>query len=268
VRPRETPDSAYEHRLGARERGSRVTIKTELKVTERGSGETLVVFVHGVLDRGRSFDQVVERLESDCRMLTYDRRGYGDSRDVQEAAVGVPEHVDDLLAILAGRPAVVVGHSFGGNIVLNAAVRAPEIVPAVALYETVVPWAAGWDDKVMLGVLTSEHPEQDALRLMLGDRYEAMDPEAKARRHLQAQAFLEEERSMRFGPPLFDVSAIRTPLVYGKSDEPTLMAMAHYLQREIPGTQVVTLPNGDHHAHRTDPDGFADLVRQAIGLAR
>ena len=32
-------------------------------------------------------------------------------------------HVDDLLAVIDGRPAVVVGHSYGGDIALGAALR-------------------------------------------------------------------------------------------------------------------------------------------------
>lgn len=223
-----------------------------------------MVFVHGVLDRGRSFDAVAERLDSDCRMLLYDRRGYGQSAAVGVVPAGVPQHVDDLLAILAGRPAVIVGHSFGGNVALNAAVRAPELVQALALYETAVPWAPGWDDQVMRGVLSSQTPEDDALRLMLGERFDAMDAEQRRRRSPSAQAFLAEERSMRIGRPLFEVAGIRAPLIYGTGDHDALAAVSKYLQNEVPTTQLVTLPDADHHAHRTDPDGFAGLVRQAL----
>ena len=44
----------------------------DLVVTELGSGEALVVFVHGVLGSGRSFDRVAGVLVPDCRMLLYD----------------------------------------------------------------------------------------------------------------------------------------------------------------------------------------------------
>ena len=38
----------------------------DLIVTESGAGEALVVLVHGVLDRGRSFSRVAEFLSPDC----------------------------------------------------------------------------------------------------------------------------------------------------------------------------------------------------------
>src|SRR5215510_7043817 len=45
----------------------------DLEVTEVGSGDALVVFVHGVLDRGRSFDRVADVLAPECRLRCYDR---------------------------------------------------------------------------------------------------------------------------------------------------------------------------------------------------
>src|ERR1700731_2836522 len=103
----------------------------DLMVTESGSGEALVVFVHGVLDRGRSFSRVAEILSPDCRMLWYDRRGYGASTDAPGVPADISTHIDDVLTVLDGRTAVVVGHSFGGVIAAGAAVRAPGSVEAL-----------------------------------------------------------------------------------------------------------------------------------------
>ena len=55
-------------------------------------------------------------------------------------------HVDDLLAVIDGRPAVVVGHSYGGDIALGAALRpgGPGPILAVAAYEPPMPWLGTW----------------------------------------------------------------------------------------------------------------------------
>src|SRR5262245_45116929 len=131
----------------------------DLEVTESGSGEELVVFVHGVLDRGTSFRHVAELLDGECRMLWYDRRGYGRSAAVTGVPSGIDGHIADLGAVLDGRRAVVAAHSFGGITALGAAIRQPESVAALVLYETVTAWAPGWDDRIMQGVLASEDPE-------------------------------------------------------------------------------------------------------------
>src|ERR1700733_3451959 len=80
----------------------------------------LVVLVHGSLDRGASFTRVRRRL-NDLPTLTYDRRGYNGSRDVLPLAQTFDAHVADLLEVIRGRDAVVVGHSYGGNIAIGAA---------------------------------------------------------------------------------------------------------------------------------------------------
>jgi pimeloyl-ACP methyl ester carboxylesterase len=237
-----------------------------LEVHEAGVGDALVVFVHGVLDRGGSFRRVAALLEDDCRMAWYDRRGYGAATS-DAPCVGVETHIADLLAVLAGRRAVVVGHSFGGVTAMGAATRAPELVEALVLYETSMAWVPGWDDGVMEGVFRGPDPEGAALRLMLGPRYDAMRPDQQARRRRDAAAFLAEERSVRSGAAPFDVAAIAAPVVYGRSDPAVMPAVVAHLERHLPRLEVVTVPGAGHHAHRDAPDAFAALVRRGVEMA-
>ena len=76
-------------------------------------------------------------------MLRYDRRGYGRSTP-HDGPFGIDEQVADLVALLDGRPAVVFGHSYGGNVALALADRHPELVRAVGVYETPLPWLDWW----------------------------------------------------------------------------------------------------------------------------
>ena len=46
--------------------------------------------------------------------------------------------------LLDGRRALVFGHSYGGNVALAAAARHPELVVAVAVYETPLSWLDWW----------------------------------------------------------------------------------------------------------------------------
>ncbi|MHB1788094.1 MAG: alpha/beta fold hydrolase [Acidimicrobiales bacterium] len=114
-------------------------------VTERlsgsGKGTPVVVLVHGALDRAASFARVRRRLV-DLPVVTYDRRGYHRSRRDGEAPAVITDHVEDLLEVIGGRPAVVVGHSLGGVLALMAACRpgGPDPVVSVAAYEPPLPW--------------------------------------------------------------------------------------------------------------------------------
>ena len=237
-----------------------------LHVTESGSGEALVVFVHGVLDRGGSFRRAATALAAECRSVCYDRRGYGASSSAT-GPVGVDVHVADLVAVLDGRKAVVVGHSFGGVPAMGAAVAAPDLVRALVVYETAMAWAPGWDDTIMQAVFAEGDPEDAALRLMLGDRYDTMTDDERARRRRDASAFLAEEASVRTGTPPYDLAAIGAPVVYGRSDASVMPEVVEHLRRHVPGLEVVTLPGAGHQAHRGAPEAFAALVRRGLGLA-
>jgi len=219
-----------------------------------------------VLDRGRAFARVGDVLARDCRMLWYDRRGYGASAGADGAPTGIAGHVADLVAVLDGEPAVLVGHSFGGVTAMGAAVAAPELVDVLVLYETSMAWVPGWDDGIMQDVLADEHAEAAGLRMMLGDLYNGMSPDEQARRLVDATAFIAEERSVRTGVPPFDVAGIRSPVLYGTSDQRVMPVVLEHLSHAVPQLEVVTLPGAGHHAHRTDPEAFAGLVRRALEL--
>ena len=78
-----------------------------IQAVESGPPEApLVALVHGSMDRTAGMAKVVRRLDVHHRVLRYDRRGYGTSRDIG-GPFTIARHVDDLVELLAGRPAVV-----------------------------------------------------------------------------------------------------------------------------------------------------------------
>jgi pimeloyl-ACP methyl ester carboxylesterase len=234
-----------------------------LETTDIGDGGRRVVFVHGVLDRGRAFGRVARHLRGECTMRWYDRRGYGSSRELEHVPAGVERHVDDLLAVLDGEPAVVVGHSFGGVVALGVAAVAPRLVEAVVVYETNIAWTPGWDDGAMRVVHESDDPEAEALCLMLGPAFAMLGPDEQRTLRLEARAFVTEEASVRDGPP-FDLADIRAPVVFGCSDPAMMPPVVAFLAEQVETMELVVLPGAGHPAHRSAPAAFADLVRTAL----
>ena len=103
-----------------------------------------VVLVHGFgLDR-RMWDPQAEYLAARFRVVRYDCRGFGASGPFDPA---VPyTHAGDLVALLdhlgVGQ-AVLAGLSFGGRVVLQTALAAPDRVRGLVLLDAVldgVPW--------------------------------------------------------------------------------------------------------------------------------
>lgn len=238
-----------------------------LTVTQVGAGGTLVVFVHGAFGWGRSFDRVAAKLRPEITSWFYDRRGYGEASRASGVPATVDRHIDDIVALLDGRRAVLIGHSFGGVMVLGAAVRAPELVAAIGIYETPIAWAPGWDDRPVKRAFASADPVGAGLRLVFGDRLESMNRERRAQLLIDAEEFLVEERSVRGETPPFDLAEVQVPTVYARSGPDVLPAVVDHLQDVLPQLQVIDLPGAGHHGHRSDPAGFAHFVRRTCSFA-
>src|ERR1700736_1803866 len=112
-------------------------------VTDGAIGRRAVL-VHGSMDRATSFTRLMARLR-DWSIVAYDRRGYAGSAEMGPP-VSFDEQVDDLMAVLGAQPAVVFGHSFGGDVVLAAAEAHPEVIPAALVWEPPQPWFPWWPD--------------------------------------------------------------------------------------------------------------------------
>jgi pimeloyl-ACP methyl ester carboxylesterase len=106
---------------------------------ETGAGSPLML-VHGSPGDGRSWARVMKHLPPALRTLTPDLPGYGGSTPLppgithRTQAMGVA--VGRLLEGCAGN-AWLCGHSYGGNVVLHAALRHRERVNSVVLLEPV-----------------------------------------------------------------------------------------------------------------------------------
>src|SRR4029077_5232040 len=130
-----------EQRAGSREVG--------LAASWSGStdpADPAVAFVHGAPDTGRRFLPVAEHL-SGVRGLTYDRRGYGRSLDVQPPPRSLGDHASDLLDLLGDRPTTVVAHSFGSCVAILAAIRRPDVIVSLGLWEPPLPWEDWWPER-------------------------------------------------------------------------------------------------------------------------
>lgn len=102
-----------------------------------GDGEIPLVLVHGAFESRRTWDWVVPHLADSFRVLTYDMRGYGDSKR-PSGQVGSREHVGDLAALIEHlelSPTWVVGQSGGGNIALLLATKRPDLLRGIIAHE-------------------------------------------------------------------------------------------------------------------------------------
>jgi pimeloyl-ACP methyl ester carboxylesterase len=110
----------------------------ELAYEEGGSGPPVLI-VHGMGEDHRAWTPVARELAADARVISYDRRGYGESGAPEPYdATTVAEQAQDALALLdarGARGAVAVGADLGALVVLDLLIRHAGALRAAVLVD-------------------------------------------------------------------------------------------------------------------------------------
>ncbi len=240
---------------------------------DSGPGAPLVACIHGSMDRHASFAKLRARLVPTCDVLLYDRRGYAASRHVQPPAAGIDDHVADLCHLLGGRPAVLFGHSYGGDVALALAQRHPELVNAAVVFEPPLPWLDFWrSSSPHLDHSPGREPAPDEvaerfIRRMIGDRRFARLPAAtRAELGRDGAALAAELTSIRRDPPPFDPGLIEVPVVvvWGAETPERHRRGADWLAGSLRHASVHMLEASGHNGHRTHSREVAEIVLAAV----
>lgn len=213
---------------------------------------TRVVLVHGAVDTAASFAEVVAHLPATLRAEAYDRRGFGEAWQVPVGSM--LDHIDDLVTIVADTECVLIGHSMGGIVAMGVAVRRPELVRSVGLFETAAPWADWWSaqDRADLVERTQANADQAAAR------------GANRRAQVAWQTCLRDVRSV-LAPP-FRWRDVKAPVTVAHGTASVSVSAQDAPQvAEALGASLVGLVGAGHLAHRTHPAAFAAFVRDCAG---
>lgn len=107
---------------------------TTLGLARAGAGYP-VLLIHGTTGAKEDWTEVQRRLADEFEVVTYDRRGRGESEDGPDYSID--REVDDVLAVIDAceGPVRLIGHSFGAVLALVVASRAGDRVERLVLYE-------------------------------------------------------------------------------------------------------------------------------------
>jgi pimeloyl-ACP methyl ester carboxylesterase len=240
-----------------------------------------VVLVHGAMDRAGGMLRVRRELMDDHCVVRYDRRGYGRSLALGPAT-SFDQQVDDLAGVVAARPSVLVGHSYGGVLCLALAERRPDLARAVMAYEAPRMWEVSWPG--MGAEVANRRPgltggedidpgdaAESMLRRLVGDdMWERMPAGMREERRAEGPALLADLRTMRPpSPPPYTAAALRVPVLAtrGSKARPHHRRATDELARSAPLGELAVIEGADHGAHLSHPAEFAALVRRAVERA-
>jgi pimeloyl-ACP methyl ester carboxylesterase len=256
-----------------------------LNVRHRPGAGRPYLFVHGLSSNARLWDGVAEHLPYPSWAV--DLRSHGES-DAPESGYDTGTAVDELVSLIAElqlEKPVVVGQSWGGNIVVQLAAKHPELVSGVGLVDggwidlaSAFPsWEAceralrpsdldGMPAAKMRKWITNAHidwPEASIeatlanMRLRPGDTLE---------RRLPVDKHMLIVRSMWDEPPARFLAQITVPalLLPAKGPEDESASRVTTAAELIRQSRIIWYPGGDHDLHAQHP---ARLARDLATLA-
>ncbi len=226
----------------------------------------VIVLVHGAMDRSAGLLRLARLLAAARRVVRYDRRGYGRSTP-HPGPFGMDGQVADLVSVLAGRRGVGVGHSYGGNAALATAERHPELVTAVAIYETPLSWEPWWPGSTAgASALATQGTPADAaerfMRRMIGDeRWEALPERTRETRRREGAAMVGELTDLRLHRP-WHADRLHVPVVaaYGARGAEHHRRGREHVAATVAGALLVELAGCRHDAPLREPALFAEQV--------
>jgi pimeloyl-ACP methyl ester carboxylesterase len=231
----------------------------------------LIVVIHGTMDRAAGMLRLSRKLDDRYRVVRYDRRGYGRSAP-HDGPFDMAGQVHDLAALLHGRRAVLVGHSYGGNVALATAVHHPELVAGVAVYETPMSWTSWWPGTTAGSVAVAARESSTAeaaelfMRRLIGDaRWEGLPERTRATRRAEGAALVGELSDLRAHEP-WRPEQVTVPVMVGRGSRGAphhIEGMARMAEL-IASAELVTLDECRHDAPTSHPAEFCHRLVEPL----
>jgi pimeloyl-ACP methyl ester carboxylesterase len=246
---------------------------TDVRAFDNGAGPVVLV-LHPGLDDGRSWGKVAAQLSRQFRVIRIVRRHYRlDLPSTGRYRIG--SEVEDVLAIagLLAEPMVIVGHSSGGVVALEALVASPGSFAGAVLFEPPVATGpadpAACDGLARARAAVAEGQAGRAAQIFVRDvvglpalAAAALRPIVAASPRLRGLVPRQTSDLGGVGVRLDSYARISVPTVLlGAERSPAHLGQAlGALAAVIPDAEHIVLAGRDHMAHRKAPGEVARII--------
>ncbi|MEV4316285.1 alpha/beta hydrolase [Actinocrispum sp. NPDC049592] len=263
---------------------------TTLYYTETGQGPTTLV-MHGGLGVDHTTYRGLDMFADRLRLVYYDHRHNGRSGRPPLDTLTMEQLADDAAALathVAHEPVIVIGHSYGGFIAQEFALRHPGLVRALILVDTTAgQLGSGEDPNAYQGppppdewvAIVSDPPADDAeMAKVFPDLlpfYLRPGADPAAAREAMADTIYSAEAAGRSMQVLaqwssFDRLAritVPTLVLVGAHDVITSPPQALRIADHVPNSTLVEFASSGHFPWIEEPERFNEVVRSFLSTA-
>jgi len=222
-----------------------------------------IVFIHGLAASQQVWAEQATLLGDSFRVLRYDLRSHGGSSALQQAC-SRSDLADDMFALLDGLEidrAVIIGHSAGGVVAMQAAVDRPSRVSALVLVGT----ASECNDKTAKWyAATAESARraggETAMKAMGMRRDSGPAPDGGGFAHVALAMHTLNQDPLTEALRSVDIPTL---LVVGEKDFLGVGGSV-ILSRAIADSELEIVPERGHGVYLEDPAWFAERVKRFL----
>lgn len=249
--------------------GMLATAGAEIYWQALGEGPA-VVLAHGIGGNHAIWYRQIDALSRSNRVITFDHRGFGLSRDLDGR--GRDAFVEDLTALLdhLGETRVaLVGQSMGAGTCIGFAHRAPERVAALAICDSLHGIAESAEIKTIMDAARANTADLAQIERVLG----ANAPRELAALYRQIASFNIADRHNLAGRfdacTAADLGGKGFPILFlcGAEDRLFPIEAVRVAQAEVAGSFLVEINDAGHSAFLEAPTQFNDTILSLLQMA-
>lgn len=249
--------------------GMLATAGAEIYWQALGEGPA-VVLAHGIGGNHAIWYRQIDALSRSNRVITFDHRGFGLSRDLDGR--GRDAFVEDLTALLdhLGETKVaLVGQSMGAGTCIGFAHRAPERVAALAICDSLHGIAESAEIRTIMDAARANTADLAQIERVLG----ANAPRELAALYRQIASFNIADRHNLAGRfdarPAADLGGKGFPILFlcGVEDRLFPIEAVRVAQADVAGSFLVEINDAGHSAFLEAPTQFNDTILSLLQMA-
>lgn len=231
--------------------------------TDEGKGQTILM-LHGWDNNLHTFDSITKKLKKDYRIIRLDLPGFGKSE--------IPEndwHLNDYINFvqqfiekLEISPEILVGHSFGGRIIIKgSAEKVLDAEKNILIASAGIRKADTLKSKTIKAIaktgkiITSFIPGQEKIREVFYKKIKSDYNDAGEMKETFLNIIEEDLKSY--------AGQIKTPtlLIWGEADNVTPVTDGQKFKKLIKDSKLKILKDSGHFVHEEKPDEIVNAIK-------